>query len=280
MRRRPPWYVRSGLPFLGVCLAVSLLSAGPSLRLDRRQTVVLRVKPMNADLAPGSEGEPLPFAVDRERGAVHEMNLLWPDPESACRLVLRASELPPPAGTAHRVELAAELALADGRQIRATRTIDLDETATSLFEVFREQGRALTLAVEAESSTETVYTSRRSVGRPVLLRLEIQRVIDGEVISLETDRLNTFVREPVSYSFRLGETGSGDSLTIKLEPLKIYGDMIKVEVEASGTLALDGDLQLVARREEWVTSRGVASTLAVESGDPPSGYRFRVTPWF
>jgi hypothetical protein len=113
-----------------------------------------------------------------------------------------------------------------------------------------------------------------------LLELEIQRVIDGRTVSLERNELRTFVGATVSYSFRLGKVGEADSVLVRLTPLKVSGDVATVRVELTGSLPGGDTTQMVSRSEKWFCSRRVASTIPLESGDPPNGYRFLVTAHF
>ena len=62
--------------------------------------------------------------------------------------------------------------------------------------------------------------------------------------------------------------------------VEILGDVAEIEVEISGMLPGPEGLKLVSRTEQWFSSRLSTSTAALEAGDPPTGYRFRVTPRF
>jgi hypothetical protein len=106
-------------------------------------------------------------------------------------------------------------------------------------------------------------------------------VAGDRVDSLETNRLSTFVGEPVSYSFRLGSPGQAESAQLTLTPQQILGDVVRVEVDVTATLpGAQEEPLLVSRTEQWVTSRGASSTISLATGEPPSGYRFVVTPRF
>jgi hypothetical protein len=111
--------------------------------------------------------------------------------------------------------------------------------------------------------------------------VEIQWVERGQPVTLETNTLNSFVGQPVSYAFRLGATGEAEALSLKLHPARRVGEALRVEVDVSGTLpGSDGDLQVVARKEQWFSTSGAPSTLSLAEGDPPTGFRFLVTPSF
>jgi hypothetical protein len=270
-----------------VCLLLALAvlaSAGAppvaGIEVVQRDHVVLRVRSLGVAPAPGTTGEPWEFDVDPDRGGSLSLELLWPDPGTRCRLRLSAVEQVPPAGAARLLELRAELVLADGTSVRASRPLPLDEAATALFEVYRLGDRSLTLAFEAETVTETELAAARPAGPPVRFDLEIQRVDRGRAVTLETNRLDTLVGEAVSYSFRLGEPGKADAVTLRLEPVRRFDELVKLELRVSGTLPAEGGTEVVSREEEWVVQRGATSTLAVEHGEPPSGYRFLVTARF
>ena len=78
-------------------------------------------------------------------------------------------------------------------------------------------------------------------------------------------------------------SGSGDareSLRVVLTPMRIDGDLAEVDIEVSGSLPGAGRPLLLSRRERIVTSRRATSSVDVTAGDPPAGYRFRITPDF
>ena len=115
--------------------------------------------------------------------------------------------------------------------------------STVLFEVFRDVDRSLTLAVASEIETRTVYSHRPTMGRPLAFSLEIQRVLEGKPISLETDLLSTFVGESVSYSFDLGGPDA-ESVRVQLTPLRIVGEIIEIDAQISGKLPDEDDLEV------------------------------------
>jgi hypothetical protein len=105
-------------------------------------------------------------------------------------------------------------------------------------------------------------------------------VIDGREASLEDNFLNTLVGEPVSYAFRMTDTPEAEAVMIELRPLRLHANIAEIDVEITGTMTLDEEVIVVGRTEHWLASRGATSTLAFESGEPPSGYRFRITARF
>jgi len=239
----------------------------------------MEIRPLTAEPVTGTE-LPIRLKVDPERGDQQRLEVLWPDAESKVELKFRATERQGGSVAEHVIDLSADIVLSDGREVHASRTIRVSEPATTLFEVFSQDERALTLALQTEIATETVIPSAPTVGRRVLLELEIQRVIEGRAISLERNQLNTFEGEQVSYSFKLGESGVADAMLVRLRPMGITGSLTRIEIEVSGSLPSESGTNVIDRREVWMTSRDSTSTFAVETGDPPTGYRFLVTPRF
>jgi hypothetical protein len=187
---------------------------------------------------------------------------------------------PPRSAGQQEIRLEAEVRLPGGELHRAARDLVFSESTTALFEVARSGERSLTLVVEAREVLETVLSSRPEVGVPVVLALEVEWIEQGRSSSLESNRLSTFVGEEVSYSFRLGETGEAEALDVRLLPLGIFGDLIQVRAEVTGSVPREDRLELVSRSEQWMISRGRSSTLDLSAGEPPTGFRFVVTPQF
>ena len=256
------------------------LWAGPRVQVTRQTRIDLTFKPLTASAAPGTDAAALALAIHPRDGGETEFRLLWPDADSTTLLTLKATRSESTGSTKHAVALEAELILPDGSKVRSSTRFDFHDGTTSLFEVYRIDDNPLTLIVEAEASEETIVSRGGTVGPPVRFLLEIQRVQDGRTISLETDFLQTFVGEAVSYGFRLGDTPEADAARLQLKPVRLSGDLLEIEVEIDGTLPVDEELVILARREDWIASRGVVSTFAFESGDPPVGYRFLVTADF
>jgi len=218
--------------------------------------------------------------VDPRDGGETQFALAWPDSTSESGLKLRAAQAPPASDMDHAVDLEAELTLPSGRTVRARRRIELDSRTTVLFEIHRHDERPLTLVIEAEASQETIISRHPVVGAPVRFLLEVQRVERGRTVSLETNRLQAFEGQSVSYSFRLGDSPGAEAARVSLRPLRVSGSIVEIEVETDGKLPDGEGLLVIGRRERWVASRGTTSTLAFESGDPPSGYRILVTADF
>lgn len=264
----------------GLSAQVSSTDRGPRGHLRQRTWIDLQVTPLNGAPAEGNAPGPVLLRVDPMQGGETELALAWPDPTSRSGLKLRAARATPASDMEHAVDLYAELTLPSGRTVRAERRIELDSRTTVLFEIHRHAERPLTLVIEAETSQETIISRHPVVGAPVRFLLEVQRVEQGRTISLETNQLQAFEGQAVSYSFRLGDSPDAEAARVSLRPLRISGSIVEIEVETDGKLP-DGDrLLVVGRRERLVASKGSISTLAFESGDPPTGYRFLVTADF
>jgi len=231
-------------------------------------TIAGPARPLTLDLAPG----------ERASGALSVVGPAGGDPID---LRLTAERLAPDVDGRSRVALRAESrAAGEGEPTVAQRSMAFEDHDTVLFEVRRDHDLPLTLAVVATTSLETVVRKAPSVGRAVRLNLEIQRVSGGDSVTVETNRLDTFVQQAVSYSFRIGGQDGPEGLDLSLRPLALHGDVLELEVQVSGTLPAGDELVVVGRTEHWVASRGATSTLSVVQGTPGSGYRFLVTPSF
>jgi len=254
--------------------------AGRAVHLSYKTVFDLKVLPVNASPTEGTPPQRLRIRVEPEGGGETEFSLVWPGPDAETVLKLRARQAAPASGADHALELEAELALPGGTTVRADRRIAFDERTTALFEVYRHEDRPLTLVIEAEAVREAVVSRHPAAGTPIRFLLEIQRIEQGRTIPLETNELRTLEGQAVSYSFRLGSSPDAEAARVSLRPLRINGSIVEIEVETDGRLP-DGDgLMVLGRRERWVASRGATSTLEFQSGDPPTGYRFLVTPDF
>ncbi len=267
----------------GVALLAALwgpTEAAPKVDLVQQTTVALKVRPLTAALK--SEPEGGAFSMELDGGNVVELafELLWPEAGSTSSIVLRAAETIPRGDAAHAVELRSELTLPGGKLVRSHKQLEFDTAATALFELASRGGRPLILAIEAETSTETVVAGRPTVGRPVLFRLEVQRLEGERTIPLESNLLHTFIGQAVTYSFRLGGDPESDSALVTLEPARLLGEIAEINLEVSGTLPGEEGPVMLAKRERWLASRGAATSLSFTSGEPAAGYRFVVTARF
>jgi len=271
--------VTIALAAAGVLVASSMASASP-VDIEKRTKITIELRPLTADLVSEQEAVHTSLVIDSYDPAETEVGLAWPDPSDRSTLALRASRVSPPAGSAHAVDFDGRLTLPDGSIVHAARSIAFDDETTALFEVYRFGDRSLTVAIKATASTEMVVAAKRAPGSQVRFRLEIVRVLDGREASLEDNFLNTLVGEPVSYAFRLADTPEAESVTITLNPLRLHANIGEIDVEIAGKMTLDDDVVVIGRTEHWLASRGATSTLAFEAGEPPSGYRFRITARF
>lgn len=170
------------------------------------------------------------------------------------------------------------VALPDRKPLRSERRVE-GET-TTLFEILEEDGRRIVLALRTEPVDRPVVHRLAKVGAPVRFRIAIEKVDGDRAVLLETNHLNTFVGQSVSYSFRLGHDAGLQDLRLDLLPLSISGDLVTIQAGISGALPGDGVTSLLSRQERIVASRLTTSTLSATTGTPPSGYRFQVTPDF
>jgi hypothetical protein len=267
---------------LRLLLAAAFLAsptlATPPLYWVEEDRISVTVRPLNVERADAEA--PTTVLQVPERGAETTLELHWPSPGEVTRVRLAIAPRPATAGAPHVLAFEAAVELPDGGRIRSQREVRFEDSTTALYDVCRVGERVLTLALVAEWSRESTLSAKRSVGAPVQLHLEVQRLAGGEAISLETNRLNTFVGEPVTYSFRLGEPGVADALRVRLLPTGVFGDLARIEIEVSGTLPDGASVALLSRSEAWMTSRGATSALSVATGEPPTGFRFLVTPYF
>jgi hypothetical protein len=276
-------HARTGVAALlavgGALFAFSAVIAAP-VSIEKRTKITIEIRPLTADLVSEHEALHATLVLDSDDPAETELGLAWPETDDRSNLVLSASRVAPRGGNAFAVDFDGRLTLPDGATVHAARSISFDDETTALFEVYRYGDRSLTLAVKATVATELVVAPRRAPGSEVRFRLEIVRVLDGREASLEDNYLNTLIGEPIAYAFRLSDTPAAESVTIVLKPLRLHANIAEIDVEITGKMTLEEELIMIGRTEHWLASRGATSTLAFESGEPPSGYRFRITARF
>jgi len=260
--------------------AVAPAPGAPSIHLVEEERITLTFRPLTAETVEHG-GEGFSLEVREAKPTETTVRVLWPDPEAPARLRLRASRTLSAAGQI--VRLGAELRRPDGSlETRSTREILFSsDEVTALFEVARRGERALIFAVEGELTRETTYTARPVIGAPVQFQLDVEWLERGDAQTLETNLLHTFLGQEVGYAFRLGEVGEAESADVRLRPSRLLGDTLRIDVEITATLPdPDGGVALVSRKETWLSTNGVASSLSLAEGEPPTGFRFRVTPRF
>jgi len=254
--------------------------ADQSLHLVEREEINLTVRPLTAQVG-ADQPSSLTFDAQGGSAAELELELRWPDADSSRRLRLRATPRLAPSGpVAH---ITSELIERDGTvSARASREmLFTTDSTTALFEVARRGDQVLTLVIAGERTRRTEYSALPVIGQAVAFSVEIEWVKDGQGTLLETNLLQTFVGQSVSYSFRLGAPGMAESASVKLLPLQLVGDTMRVEVDLSGTVPdANGEVVVISRKEQWLSTRGATSTLSLADGEPPTGFRFLVTPRF
>jgi len=269
----------ASLPLAAALLAAAHVGAAPD-GLVERVGLAVDVQPM---LIVGGQAGSLAarrLEIDPTAGGKLEIRLQWPDPGATSRLVLRGTGVAGPADGEHVLTLEAEFTPPDGPTTRARREFRLREGATSLFEIYGVDEERLTLGLRAERKVFGFERALKSVGQAVQFRLEVEAVRGADSHALETNYLNTFIGEPVEYSFNRGGGDSAESLRLILTPKRRRGDVVEVAIEVSGSLPGNGSRLLLSRSETLFTSRGATSGVTVTSGEPPMGYRFRIAPEF
>jgi hypothetical protein len=258
-------------------LLAGTVTAAPIVEIEEH--IELRVRPMTAAAA---EPESLPLVL-RPTADVPADGILvvrWPGPDDRTEVRIRARERLVAADDLRSVVIEAEVHPPAGARTHAQRVIAFDDADSVLFEVHRAHETGLTLAIECQTVREVRATTRRTFGSAVSFRLDVHWIDGTEAVLLETNRLDTFVGDSVSYAFSLDEPAGARSMEVRIAPLRMVGGVLQVEMEVDGTLPGDGTPRLVARRERWLSSPGATSSLDVVEGEPAKGYRFSVTPSF
>jgi len=186
------------------------------------------------------------------------------------------------------LKLRASLELPDGRLIQSSRQDRVQQRATILFELYRLEGKPVTLAVEATVGETWRAAGAPTVGQPVRFEVEILFVDGDSEVSVERNQLNTFEGQSVRYELAGRDDPSESSLTLRLTPIRIIGDLVEVRVQLSGKLpsrdADDGahndELNVVASDENVIVNRGSSTPVDITVGEPPIGYRFRISPQY
>jgi hypothetical protein len=223
---------------------------------------------------PGSVGF-LEFEGGPKDSPSASLALPWP---AGSRLVVRAPDGVGARGNAVALEA---LVQRDGRTLaRSVRTVELGTPSSSLWEVYRSQGRRVVLGVRADRKTRPALPEPPEVGRPVAFRVFVERVSGDAVTLLETNDLHSFLDQSVAYSFRRGAGVDEERLELRLLPVKIVGDVLQVAVELEARLPGPDAPAPFRKRQTLFATRGVESAISGTSGDPPAGYRFRVLAEF
>ncbi len=269
---------RRAAVLLGVAMAAlgSVRPAPPAMVRETRLSI--HVRPLALERGQTFPLPALDLEIPSGGSDRAEATLGWPGGGSGrLRLVGETGEIP--AEGECRAHLSAAWSLDGRRSTRAEAEVALREGATTLFEVWSEGDRRLTLALDVERVVRSVLRPPSGALRALRFDVAIERVLNGKSVALESNALHTFVGEPVEYSFRLGPDDSREALTLRLRPVSVRGRVVDVEVEIEGSLASpDGAPLVVSRRERRLTTADTPNIVDAVSGDPPSGYRFVVTP--
>jgi hypothetical protein len=163
---------------------------------------------------------------------------------------------------------------------RALRRIAIGGSSSTIWEIHRSQGRRIVLGVQVERVARPSLPAPPQVGRPVAFRLFVERVRGDESILLETNDLNSFVGEPVAYSFRRGAGIEEERIRVGLSPLRVLDDVLQVSLELEARLPGEDAPPPFRRTQTLFVTRGVESTVVAAAGNPPAGYRFRLVAEF
>jgi hypothetical protein len=253
------------------------VSRAAPVRLAEEDWVRLEIQPVCVDGDETTTFEARILEIPPGRTASLVIPLPWPDPGSRGKLRLEAHG--GPVGGDLEFVLESEWSPAAARPARAVRKVTVEDGGTRLVEVFARDRLHLTLAVRAEHVRKPVVSPPRP-GRSVRFRLGVERLVEGATQPLESNDLDTLVGESVSYSFRRGEGDTLETLRLRLRPTRIMGEIVEVEVTFEGSLHSLGSPLYLNRREKLLTSRDAPTMFDAASGDPPTGYRFRITPEF
>jgi hypothetical protein len=267
-----------------VAAAFSLWLAGGLVRagyaVGRESALRVEVTPLVVESGATRSLTPIAVEATRDDPGIIETSIVWSPPGPPLGLVLEVAVSDGDGERGHALRLAASARLGDAPPIRSDRVLTLAEGSTGLYDVLEEGGRRLVLSVRVEEIERPVVHARRSVESPVLLRLTIERREGERSEPLETNRLVTFLNEGVEYAFAQGEGDGREALRVVVTPLRLDGDLAELQVEVTGSLPSATGPHVLARTERILASRRSTSKLDVTVGDPPTGYRFLITPDF
>jgi hypothetical protein len=261
---------------LAALVATSWLSrsfAAPAIRMEPAASLRAEVVLTGPDL-PGTIGflevESLPG-----QPATASIDLPWP---AGARLALRlAGDFDSSATT---VEAEVTVVRGDEALSRTARRLAVGGSSSTIWEVHRAQGRRILLGVRVERLARPAVPPPPRVGAQVAFRLFVERVQGDAITLLETNDLNTFVGEPVSYSFRRGAGIEEERIRVGVSPLRILDDVVQVSLDLEARLPGEDAPPPFRRTQTLFVTRGVESRVVVATGDPPSGYRFRLVAEF
>ena len=257
------------------CAALPPAFGGP-VRLERRAVASLTVSALTA----AEETPPLEFRVDPEKGARVETKVAWPQAGQTNTLRIEAVDRSEGHDPTPLIELVATLIPPDGKPRQVKRLWSVEDGATRLLVLHRAGDAAFSVGLEVSLTEEPFLPAARRVTRPVRYLVQIERLLDGQVIPLEQNTLNTFLGDPVRYAFELGDGPTDDALELTLTPVTVGDRVLTTRTDLSGRIPGADGPQLISRSERLLSSSGVTSRVDAQVGEPPRGYRFSVTPFF
>ncbi len=265
-----------------VALSAPLASgaAHADYTLVKEQALRVEVTPLVVERGSTRSIAPLVAEATRDQAGTVDASIPWSPGGESLRMSLEIGVGEGGDERGYRLRLSATVRGLGAAPVRSSRELTMAEGTTGLFDVLEQGDRRLVLSLRAEAVSRTVVRGPRKVGAAVLFALAVERRDGERSVPLETNRLVTFLREGVEYSFSAGEGDARESLRLVLTPLRVDGDVAEIEAVVTGSLPAAPGPLVLSRRERMIMSRGATSTLEVTAGEPPAGYRFRITPDF
>ncbi len=271
-RSNRSWFVA----VLMMIVVSGIIQAAPP-RIVRDLDLLVELRPL---LTRGAQTGGLPersLRFDKDSDAVAHWVLQWPDPTLDSQLDLRITGHPGTNGQPHSITIGGTLKVAGGRLIRLRRSFRLLEGGSDIYELYREGEFALMLTIKISSELKGWSPAAVHAGDRVYIDVFIEAITGDRIVSLESNRLNTFLGESVEYSFRRGEGKSFEEVRLVLTPQQLEHGGYEVEAVVNGSLPASEGRSYLDRRETLLLSDASTATLRVVRGDPPVGYRFRVS---
>ena len=265
--------MRRLIGFFGLLLiGLPALADGP---IEKIPQLDLKVRAVAG--APKMEPREMSISEDEPK----EIRFGWDlEPQRPVEVTLQGKVTQTAVEGAMSLQLRASLQLPDGRVIQTSRTDRISERATLLFELYRFDNRPITLAIDATVGETWRAVRTPSVGRPVVFDVEVMLVDGDSEVAVERNELSTFEGQSVRYEMFGDDPEESGSLTLRLTPIRLIGDLIEVRVQLSGEMEVDGELDVVGSDENVIINRGSSTPVDLIFGDPPRGVRFRVSPSF
>lgn len=269
------------LPLLVTVAVLSWTGTSPRAAVPIVQETVVRLDVQAVAIQDGQSRtvELRDLEANRGKPGSREVPIPWNGAPAAAALKVSA-RIEAGISDEPRIEIEARLAIPGESPVVASRSWNARDGDTTLFPVYDATDGKLVLTLRAEVFTRPVVRQASSLGPPIRFRLEIERVLGDRSVPLETNDLDTFVGEPVEYAFRRGADDTLEWLRLVLTAVRVSGDVTEIRAEVTGGLPGTGGSAWLHRSESLVSTRGATSSFAVLTGEPASGYRFRVTPQF